>query len=97
MRYVEKSILLQTLDHDWREHIVNLDHCANMWACAATASAIRSTNTRAKRSTLFEGLLSKLRARRRAPAHAPADQCGTAAAVDRAASRCRCRRITSTR
>ena len=26
MRYVEKAILLQTLDHDWREHIVNLDH-----------------------------------------------------------------------
>src|SRR5580692_9186120 len=26
MRYVEKAVLLQTLDHDWREHIVNLDH-----------------------------------------------------------------------
>ena len=26
MRYVEKAILLQTLDHNWREHIVNLDH-----------------------------------------------------------------------
>ena len=25
-RYVEKAILLQTLDHNWREHIVNLDH-----------------------------------------------------------------------
>ncbi|KAF1855605.1 hypothetical protein Lal_00002646 [Lupinus albus] len=26
MTYVERSILLQTLDHLWREHIVNLDH-----------------------------------------------------------------------
>ncbi|HUO01589.1 MAG TPA: preprotein translocase subunit SecA, partial [Rhizomicrobium sp.] len=25
-RYVEKAILLQTLDTNWREHIVNLDH-----------------------------------------------------------------------
>ena len=29
MRYVEKSILLQTLDHYWREHLVMLEHfCA---------------------------------------------------------------------
>ena len=26
MRYVEKAILLQTLDQHWREHIVDLDH-----------------------------------------------------------------------
>src|SRR5690606_9766028 len=26
MRYVEKSIILQTLDSLWREHLVNLDH-----------------------------------------------------------------------
>src|SRR5881398_1900386 len=26
MRYVEKSILLQTLDHLWREHLVTLEH-----------------------------------------------------------------------
>jgi signal transduction histidine kinase len=26
MRYVEKSVLLQTLDHLWREHLVMLDH-----------------------------------------------------------------------
>ena len=26
MRYVEKSILLQTLDHLWREHLAMLDH-----------------------------------------------------------------------
>src|SRR5690606_14520448 len=26
MTYVEKSVMLQTLDHLWREHLVNLDH-----------------------------------------------------------------------
>ncbi|TGP20599.1 hypothetical protein EN877_32420, partial [Mesorhizobium sp. M1D.F.Ca.ET.234.01.1.1] len=26
MTYVERSVVLQTLDHLWREHIVNLDH-----------------------------------------------------------------------
>ena len=26
MRYVEKSILLQTLDHLWREHLLTLEH-----------------------------------------------------------------------
>jgi preprotein translocase subunit SecA len=26
MRYVKKTVLLQTLDHLWREHLVMLDH-----------------------------------------------------------------------
>src|ERR1700748_3172360 len=26
VRYLEKAILLQTLDHDWREHIIQLEH-----------------------------------------------------------------------
>ena len=26
MRHVEKTILLQTLDHLWREHLIMLDH-----------------------------------------------------------------------
>ena len=26
MTYVEKQVLLQTLDHLWREHLVTLDH-----------------------------------------------------------------------
>jgi preprotein translocase subunit SecA len=51
MRYVEKSILLQTLDHLWREHLVMLEHLRQVIGCAATASAIRSTNTRRRRST----------------------------------------------
>ncbi len=41
-RYVEKAILLQTLDHNWREHIVNLDHLAPVCRPArAMASATR--------------------------------------------------------
>ena len=30
IRYVEKSILLQSLDHLWREHLVMLDHLRNV-------------------------------------------------------------------
>ena len=26
MRYVEKQVILQSLDHLWREHLVTLDH-----------------------------------------------------------------------
>ncbi|MBP0650573.1 hypothetical protein J8J40_26350, partial [Mycobacterium tuberculosis] len=26
MSYIEKAVLLQTLDHLWREHLVTLDH-----------------------------------------------------------------------
>ena len=52
MRYVEKAILLQTLDHHWREHIVDLDHLRQyVGFCAVTASATRSTNTRATPSS----------------------------------------------
>ena len=26
MRYIEKQVILQSLDHLWREHLVTLDH-----------------------------------------------------------------------
>jgi preprotein translocase subunit SecA len=41
MRYVEKQVVLQTLDHLWREHLVMLDHLRQVIGCAATPSAIR--------------------------------------------------------
>ncbi len=51
MRYVEKMILLHTLDHLWREHIVNVEHLREVIHLGATRSATRSTSTRAKRSS----------------------------------------------
>jgi preprotein translocase subunit SecA len=48
VRYVEKSVLLQTLDHLWREHLVMLEHLRQVIGLRATANAIRSTSTRPK-------------------------------------------------
>jgi preprotein translocase subunit SecA len=42
MRQIEKAVLLQTLDHLWREHLVHARPPApGRSACAATPSAIR--------------------------------------------------------
>ena len=35
MRQFERSLMLQTLDHHWRDHLA-LDHCAGAFTCAAT-------------------------------------------------------------
>ena len=40
MAQIEKAVLLQTLDHLWREHIITVEHLApGDSSCAATASA----------------------------------------------------------
>ncbi len=41
MRYIERQVVLQTLDHLWREHLVTLDHCGRSLAGAAMRSATR--------------------------------------------------------
>jgi preprotein translocase subunit SecA len=51
MNYVERSVVLQTLDHLWREHIVNLDHLRSSSASAAMRSATRCRNTSRKASS----------------------------------------------
>ena len=61
MRYVEKTILLQTLDHLWREHLVMLIICARSSACAAMASAIRYKEYKSEAFSLFEALIANLR------------------------------------
>ncbi|HTT85409.1 MAG TPA: preprotein translocase subunit SecA [Rhizomicrobium sp.] len=61
MRYVEKSVLLQTLDHDWREHIVNLDHLRQYVGLRGYGQRDPLNEYKSEAFTLFEGLLSKLR------------------------------------
>jgi preprotein translocase subunit SecA len=61
MRYVEKSILLQTLDHDWREHIVNLDHLRQYVGLRGYGQRDPLNEYKSEAFELFEGLLSKLR------------------------------------
>jgi preprotein translocase subunit SecA len=61
MRYAEKAILLQTLDHDWREHIVNLDHLRQYVGLRGYGQRDPLNEYKSEAFTLFEGLLTKLR------------------------------------
>jgi preprotein translocase subunit SecA len=61
MRYAEKAILLQTLDHDWREHIVNLDHLRQYVGLRGYGQRDPLNEYKSEAFTLFEALLSKLR------------------------------------
>lgn len=61
MRYIEKAILLQTLDHDWREHIVNLDHLRQYVGLRGYGQRDPLNEYKSEAFTLFEALLSKMR------------------------------------
>ncbi len=61
MRYVEKAILLQTLDHNWREHIVNLDHLRQYVGLRGYGQRDPLNEYKSEAFELFEALLSKLR------------------------------------
>ncbi len=62
MRYVEKSVLLQTMDHDWREHIVNLDHLRQYVGLRGYGQRDPLNEYKSEAFALFEALLSKIRA-----------------------------------
>jgi preprotein translocase subunit SecA len=61
MRYAEKAILLQTLDHDWREHIINLDHLRQYVGLRGYGQRDPLNEYKSEAFELFEALLSKLR------------------------------------
>jgi preprotein translocase subunit SecA len=61
MRYVEKTILLQTLDHDWREHIVNLDHLRQYVGLRGYGQRDPLNEYKQEAFELFEALLAKMR------------------------------------
>jgi preprotein translocase subunit SecA len=61
MRYVEKAVLLQTLDHDWREHIVNLDHLRQYVGLRGYGQRDPLNEYKSEAFELFEALLSRLR------------------------------------
>jgi preprotein translocase subunit SecA len=62
MRYAEKAILLQTLDHDWREHIVQLDHLRQYVGLRGYGQRDPLNEYKSDAFTLFEDLLGKMRA-----------------------------------
>jgi preprotein translocase subunit SecA len=61
MRYVEKAILLQTLDHNWREHIINLDHLRQYVGLRGYGQRDPLNEYKQEAFELFEALLAKLR------------------------------------
>jgi len=61
MRYVEKSVVLQTLDHLWREHLVNLDHLRSVVGFRGYAQRDPLNEYKTESFELFQTMLSNLR------------------------------------
>ena len=61
MRYVEKSILLQTLDHLWREHLVMLEHLRQVIGLRGYGQRDPLNEYKAEAFSLFEAMSTHLR------------------------------------
>jgi preprotein translocase subunit SecA len=61
MTYVQRSVVLQTLDGLWREHIVNLDHLRNVIGFRGYAQRDPLQEYKAEAFELFQSLLNNLR------------------------------------
>jgi preprotein translocase subunit SecA len=61
MRQVEKAVLLQTLDHLWREHIVVLEHLRQVIGLRGYGQRDPLNEYKTEGFTLFEALLVELR------------------------------------
>src|ERR1700677_2837622 len=61
IRYVEKSILLQTLDHLWREHLVLLDHLRQGSRLRGYGQRDPLNEYKAESLSLFEAMSQSLR------------------------------------
>lgn len=61
MRYVEKSVLLQTLDHLWREHLVMLDHLRQVIGLRGYGQRDPLNEYKAEAFSLFEAMIAHLR------------------------------------
>jgi preprotein translocase subunit SecA len=61
MRYVEKSILLQSLDHLWREHLVMLEHLRQVVGLRGYGQRDPLNEYKAEAFSLFEAMISHLR------------------------------------
>jgi len=61
MRYVEKSILLQTLDHLWREHLIMLEHLRQVIGLRGYGQRDPLNEYKAEAFSLFEAMMARLR------------------------------------
>jgi preprotein translocase subunit SecA len=58
---VERAILLQTIDHEWREHLVTLDHLRHTVGLRGYAQRDPLNEYKTEAFLLFETLLAKIR------------------------------------
>jgi preprotein translocase subunit SecA len=61
IRYIEKSILLQSLDHLWREHLVMLDHLRQVVGLRGYGQRDPLNEYKSEAFTLFETMSQSLR------------------------------------
>jgi preprotein translocase subunit SecA len=61
MRYVEKSILLQTLDHLWREHLLMLEHLRQVIGLRGYGQRDPLNEYKAEAFNLFEAMILRMR------------------------------------
>jgi preprotein translocase subunit SecA len=61
MRQIEKAVLLQTLDHLWREHLVMLDHLRQVVGFRGYAQRDPLNEYKTESFELFQTMLSRLR------------------------------------
>lgn len=61
LRYVEKSILLQTLDHLWREHLVMLEHLRQVIGLRGYGQRDPLNEYKAEAFNLFDAMTTNLR------------------------------------
>ncbi len=61
MNYVEKTVVLQTLDHLWREHLVNLDHLRSVIGFRGVGQRDPLQEYKSEAFELFQSLLAQLR------------------------------------
>jgi preprotein translocase subunit SecA len=61
MRQIERAVLLQTLDHLWREHIVTLEHLRQVIGLRGYGQRDPLNEYKSESFTLFEHMLTRLR------------------------------------
>jgi len=61
MRMIEKQVLLQTIDSNWREHILKLEHLRSVISFRGYANRDPLNEYKNESFQLFEGLLDSLR------------------------------------
>ncbi len=79
MTYVEKSVIMQSLDNLWREHLVNLDHLRSVVGFRGYAQRDPLNEYKTEAFELFQSMLANLREVVISPAYARRDRSRSAA------------------